>query len=102
MKSNVVFIDNAPTDISSEAVQSFIYPNKKRHGYPEKILQNDNIAIYDNFMGNKSEDISEKLHVTSENIDTQEKKSKILDIESSKLIRNKNKDNPFIAYMNIN
>ena len=83
-------------------MQSFLYPNKNCHGYPDKILQNDNISIYDNFMGNKSEDISEKLKVTSENIEQQEKQSKILDIESSKLIRNKNKDNPFIAYMNIN
>ena len=48
------------------------------------------------------EDIPECENVETNEFEQQENQSNILDISSSKSLRNKNKNNPYIAYLNIN
>ena len=50
----------------------------------------------------RSEDMPEDEDVIREQIEHQPYKSKTFDIQSSKTLRNKNKHNPFIAYLNVN
>ena len=68
----------------------------------DRILNNDDMLVYDNIINEVSEDMPANKNVIYGTIEQQANKFKILDIESSKLIRNKNKNNPFISYMNIN
>ena len=63
-----------------------------------KIIANDNNSVYENIIENITpENVSENGAEIEQQVNP-----KIFDIKYAKSQRNKNKDNPFIAYLNIN
>ena len=80
--------------------------NAKTANQISENISEGNILLETSINGNgfkmSSEENTSYTLDTNEEIEQQRKHCKILDIQSSKSLRNKNIDNPFIAYLNIN
>ena len=90
-------IDDSSSEVSKN---SNIYPNIGINNNLNGMVTNDNNLVHDNIC-NTPEDMPENKLYTKEEIE-QQQHSNILDIQSSKSLRNKNINNPFIGYLNIN